>query len=180
MPSPSVESQYLVGSSSPSGHSINSHSSGLIVGRLSSRWAPRTRTRANRDDSISALPSPHLIVRQARLGCLRAFKRTRRGRPGPNTAYRKITKRRFDIEWTTDEEAIAYDHESDGMYPLCRVPDHATSNSHLAVQSRGPLLFGSNRVGTITALRGRRAGSRPVDTGQGRDLEELRARVTAP
>ena len=46
------------------------------------------------------------------------FKQTRRGRPGPDTAYRKITKSRFDIEWQTDEEAIAYDHRSDGMYPL--------------------------------------------------------------
>lgn len=46
------------------------------------------------------------------------FRQTRRGRPDPDTAYRKITKRRFDIEWTPDEEAIAYDHKSDGMYSL--------------------------------------------------------------
>jgi transposase len=46
------------------------------------------------------------------------FKQARRGRPGPDMAYRKITKRRFDIEWTMNEEAIAYDHKSDGMYPL--------------------------------------------------------------
>ena len=46
------------------------------------------------------------------------FKQTRRGRPGPDTAYRKITKRRFDVRWTTDEDAITYDRRSDGMYPL--------------------------------------------------------------
>jgi len=46
------------------------------------------------------------------------YRQTRRGRPGPETAYRKITKRRFDIEWSTDEQVIAYDHCSDGMYPL--------------------------------------------------------------
>ena len=46
------------------------------------------------------------------------FKQTRRGRPGPDTAYRKITKRRFDVQWSTDEQAIAYDRRSDGMYPL--------------------------------------------------------------
>ena len=46
------------------------------------------------------------------------YKQARRGRPGPSTVYRKITKRRFDIEWTIDEEAVAYDHKSDGMYPL--------------------------------------------------------------
>jgi transposase len=46
------------------------------------------------------------------------YKQARRGRPGPHTVYRKITKRRFDIEWNTDEQAIAYDHKSDGVYPL--------------------------------------------------------------
>ena len=46
------------------------------------------------------------------------FKQARRGRPGAGTTYTKITKRRFDIEWRTDEAAIAYDHKSDGMYPL--------------------------------------------------------------
>jgi transposase len=46
------------------------------------------------------------------------FRQTRRGRPAPQTAYRKITRRRFDIQWTLDEEAIAYDQKSDGMYPL--------------------------------------------------------------
>jgi transposase len=46
------------------------------------------------------------------------FKQARRGRPGPDTAYRKITRRRYDIEWTMDQAAIAYDKRSDGMYPL--------------------------------------------------------------
>lgn len=47
-----------------------------------------------------------------------AFKQTRRGRPGPDTAYRKITRRRYDIDWTLDEAAVDYDKASDGMYPL--------------------------------------------------------------
>jgi transposase len=46
------------------------------------------------------------------------FKQTRRGRPGPDTAYRKITRRRYDIDWTLDQAAIDYDQKSDGMYPL--------------------------------------------------------------
>lgn len=29
-----------------------------------------------------------------------------------------MTRRRYDIEWTTDEAAIAYDKKSDGMFPL--------------------------------------------------------------
>jgi hypothetical protein len=46
------------------------------------------------------------------------YKQARRGRPGPDTAYRKITKRRFDIEWILDHAAITYDQLSDGMFPL--------------------------------------------------------------
>jgi transposase len=33
-------------------------------------------------------------------------------------AYRKITRRRFDIEWLIDKAAVTYDEMSDGMYPL--------------------------------------------------------------
>ena len=47
-----------------------------------------------------------------------AYKQTRPGRPGPETAYRKITRRRYDIEWSLDEAIINYDKVSDGMYPL--------------------------------------------------------------
>ena len=46
------------------------------------------------------------------------YKQNQRGRPGPNTVYRKITRRRYDLEWTLDEGAIAYDQKGDGMYPL--------------------------------------------------------------
>jgi transposase len=46
------------------------------------------------------------------------FRQWRRGRPGPQTPYRKLTRRRWDVEWTLDEAALAYDRKSDGMYPL--------------------------------------------------------------
>lgn len=40
------------------------------------------------------------------------------GRPGANTQYRRKTKRRWRLRWSLDEERIAYDQKSDGMYPL--------------------------------------------------------------
>ena len=46
------------------------------------------------------------------------FNQTRRGRPGADTAYRRITHRRYDLEWTIDAAAVAYDEKSDGIYPL--------------------------------------------------------------
>src|SRR5438445_8336819 len=63
----SVESQYLVGSASPSGHSINSHSGDSFSG-IRLLYPTRTRTRAKREDSWSAEPSRHVTVRQACFG----------------------------------------------------------------------------------------------------------------
>jgi transposase len=40
------------------------------------------------------------------------------GRPGPGTKFSRTAKPHWDISWVLDEEAIAYDHKSDGMYPL--------------------------------------------------------------
>src|SRR5437879_9014885 len=62
-----VASQYLVGSASPSGHSISSHSGDSFSG-ISLLYPIRTRTRAKREDSWSAEPSRHVTVRQACFG----------------------------------------------------------------------------------------------------------------
>jgi len=46
------------------------------------------------------------------------FRQKTPGRPGPDTDFRRKTRRRHDIIWHIDELAIAYDRKSDGMYPL--------------------------------------------------------------
>src|SRR6185312_1379557 len=63
----SVESQYLVGSASPSGHSTSSHSGDSVLG-ISLLYPTRMRTRAKREDSPSAEPYRHVTMRQAPFG----------------------------------------------------------------------------------------------------------------
>jgi transposase len=46
------------------------------------------------------------------------YRQERSGRPGPDTRYRRITRKCWKIDWRVDETAIAYDRKSDGMYPL--------------------------------------------------------------
>src|SRR5208282_3572932 len=65
-----VESQYFVGSFSPSGHSMRSHSSGWGAEAFQSREAGRIRTAAKREDKISLEPSRHGTMRQASSGSL--------------------------------------------------------------------------------------------------------------
>jgi transposase len=82
----------------------------------------RLRGAAEIDLQIKVILEKHHVARYLKVRRTvreeHEYRQTRRGRPGPETAYRKITRRRFDIEWATDEQAIAYDHSSDGMYPL--------------------------------------------------------------
>ncbi len=63
-----VESQYLLGSASPWGHSISSHSSACASDRLKSLEAGLRRTAAKRELSSALLPSRQATVRQASAG----------------------------------------------------------------------------------------------------------------
>lgn len=68
------------------------------------------------------------------------FKQTRPGRPGPDTSYRRITHRRYDLEWTIDTAAIAYDEKSDGMYPLISNDRSLTAQQVLEAHKAQPAL----------------------------------------
>jgi transposase len=74
------------------------------------------------DHSVEQILAQHYVVRYLKVKRVvreeHRFKQARRGRPGPTTAYRRITRKRFDIEWRIDQAAIDYDEKSDGMYPL--------------------------------------------------------------
>jgi len=63
-----VESQYFVGSFSPSGHSARNHSSARGSLRRKSSWAGRTRTAAKREASGPAVPSRQVTAFHAPAG----------------------------------------------------------------------------------------------------------------
>lgn len=47
-----------------------------------------------------------------------SFKQFGPGRPGPNTKYRRVTRKHFTLTWRVDEDAVKRDRKHDGMYPL--------------------------------------------------------------
>lgn len=47
-----------------------------------------------------------------------SYQQERRGRPGPNTRYKRTTRPRFAVTWSTREDAITADAASDGCFPL--------------------------------------------------------------
>ena len=86
--------------------------------------SPRTRLRkrAQIDLEIERIVQQYHVRRYLKVKRIvrhvDTFKQTRRGRPGPNTAYRRLTRKHHDLQWDIDQEAIDYDMKSDGMYPL--------------------------------------------------------------
>ena len=86
------------------------------------RARARLRGAKEIDQAVEEILEQHHVGRYLKVKRIvreqHSFKQTRRGRPGPDTAYRRITRKRFDIEWRIDPAAIAYDEKSDGMYPL--------------------------------------------------------------
>jgi transposase len=86
--------------------------------------SPKSRVRSGRDvdrqvDEILGRRKAgrHLQVRRT-VREEHRYRQMQRGRPGPDTPYRKLTRRRPDLEWSLDEAMLAYDRKSDGMYPL--------------------------------------------------------------
>jgi len=92
-----------------------------LKGRLAS---PKSRIRkaSKVDKKVEEILKRGKVARYLRVRRVRredhTFRQMRRGRPGPKTRYRRITHRRWDLEWKIGQEAIDYDRKSDGMYPL--------------------------------------------------------------
>lgn len=88
----------------------------LIKGRA------RLRGAAQIDQLVADILQRHDVTRYIKVKRVvrteDRFKQASRGRPNQNTVYVKVTKKRYDIEYQLDSEAIAYDRKSVGMYPL--------------------------------------------------------------
>ena len=47
-----------------------------------------------------------------------SFRQEKRGRPGTQTRFRRITRTHYTVTWTTRDAAIAHDAATDGCFPL--------------------------------------------------------------
>jgi len=85
---------------------------------------PRPRKRKRREiyEQIEEILAGNKVTRYLKVKVIadeeHSFRQATRGRPGAKTRYVRKTRKFFRLEWTLDEEAIAHDRKSDGMYPL--------------------------------------------------------------
>ena len=63
------------------------------------------------------------------------FRQEKRGRPGNDTRYRKLTKTRFQVTATVDADQVRHDAASDGCFPLI-TNDHQLTNAEVLIAYR--------------------------------------------
>jgi transposase len=89
--------------------------------RLSS---PRCRIKtavmaeAEAREAIAEVNATRWVDLHVETDTVESFRQAKRGRPGPNTAYIKISTTRLRIRFSVDEDQVAHDAASDGMWPL--------------------------------------------------------------
>ncbi|MGI9305270.1 MAG: IS1634 family transposase [Gammaproteobacteria bacterium] len=82
----------------------------------------RRRTRAQLQAEVKQIIGVNKVSRYVVVELIHdeqhSFRQATRGRPGPNTRYVRKTRKFWRLAWQVDEDNIAYDRKSDGMYPL--------------------------------------------------------------
>jgi len=63
------------------------------------------------------------------------FRQEKRGRPGNDTRYRKLTRTRFQVTATVDADQVRHDAASDGCFPLI-TNDHQLTNAEVLIAYR--------------------------------------------
>ena len=107
---------------------------------------PRARKRLRREiqGRIEDILREHKVARYLVVELLRDeqhyFRQGRRGRPGPNTRYVRKTRECWRLRWRIDEETIAYERKSDGMYPLLTNERTLTNTQILQAHKRQPTI----------------------------------------
>jgi len=66
------------------------------------------------------------------------FRQATRGRPGPNTRYVRKTRKFWQLRFPLDDDAIAYERRSDGMYPLLTNDSSLTDAQVFEAHKRQP------------------------------------------
>lgn len=98
---------------------------GQLLDDLNARLiSPRSkgRTRPALQMQVDPIVGEHKVSRYMAVKLIRderhTYRQATRGRPGNNTRYVRKTRKFWRLAWQVDEEKIAYDRKSDGMYPL--------------------------------------------------------------
>ena len=75
-----------------------------------------------------------------------SFRQEKRGRPGANTRYRKLTRTHHRVHWHVNDDVVARDAASDGCFPLITNDQNITAAEVLAAYRYQPNLERRNHM----------------------------------
>jgi len=117
------------------------------IDELAARLAsPRSRLRtapavhAGAAEAIAAADATRWVRFAVRETTEVSYRQASRGRPGPDTAYRRIEKKAFAVTCEIDAAAVSYDAVSDGCWPLITNDRQLTAAQVLAAYRYQPNL----------------------------------------
>jgi len=104
----------------------------------------RRRSHEDVDERVAAILSGQQVRRWLEVKIhgteQHRYRQATAGRPGPDTRYVRRTKRGWRLEWQVDENMIAYDRKSDGMYPLLTNDRELSVKDAFAAHRRQPAI----------------------------------------
>ena len=104
------------------------------------RWRSPTQLKTQVQTLLQRLDVTRFLDVQIGVEPEHRYVQAQRGRPGPQTRYRRLTRVRLRVTWTLNEAAIAYAQKSDGMYPLLTNDRQLTPKAVLEAHKRQPAL----------------------------------------
>jgi len=99
--------------------------------RISSRVAAEEAAAA----TLGATGAQRWVTVTVNEATTETVRQEKRGRPGKDTRYRKITKTHYTLQVTIDAEKVRYDAASDGCFPLIS-NDHKLTNPEILTTYR--------------------------------------------
>ncbi len=105
---------------------------------------PRPRKKSQKDifGDVDGILKRHKVGRYISVGLVQeedhSYRQSTPGRPSSKTRYIRKTRKYYRLDWELDEGAIAYDRESDGMYPLLTNDNDITPAQVLEAHKRQP------------------------------------------
>ena len=105
---------------------------------------PRRRTGQELHAAVAEILRAHKVTHYLAVELVKdethRFRQASRGRPGANTQYVRKTRTFWRLTWRIDEDKIAYDRKSDGMYPLLTNDRTLTDAQVLEAHKRQPTI----------------------------------------
>jgi len=108
--------------------------------------APRTRFRSREkvDQAVQEILGDDEVKRWLSVQVLEweeeTFKQSTRGRPGKETQYVRLAKKRFQLSWTVSTVQIEHDQATDGVFPLVTNQHEMAPEQVLRAYKRQPLI----------------------------------------